>query len=142
MRFCAFSSHQFALSRDTCPKSPLCCLTIPVPKLSIMGKIYPVRVLFHKLPLTCPTIHFSPLLRCPKTNPFYGLTKLNNPKTGGICRKHKSTLLWTPKSPPLWTPSIIFNGSFYGVQKLPCACALLFAKVALLWTQETTPALL
>lgn len=50
VRFCAFSSHQFALPRDTCPKSPLCCLTIPVKKLPIMGKICPVRVLFHKLP--------------------------------------------------------------------------------------------
>lgn len=35
----------------TCPKSRLCCLAILVLKLPIMGKICPVRVLFHKLPL-------------------------------------------------------------------------------------------
>ena len=36
----------------------LLLLTILVAKLSNMSKICPVRVLFHKVPLTCPTIHF------------------------------------------------------------------------------------
>lgn len=115
----------------TCPKSRLCCLAILVLKLPIMGKIYPVRVLFHKLPLTCPTIHFQPLLtvseksltipvhkvpfmdsqnypqsiqNSPKTVPFYGLQKL--PST--MSENCPSPFKTVRKTTPLWTPKTPF----------------------------------
>ena len=115
-----FTHYKKAL---TCPKSPLCCLAILVAKLSSMGKIYPVRVLFHKLPLTCPTIHFQPLLKMseksltipvhkvpfmdsqnypqsiqnsPKTVPFYGLKKLPSTMSENYPSPFKTVRKTTP----------------------------------------------
>ena len=59
--------------------------------------------------LTIP-VHKVPL--------FYGLAKLDNPKTGGICRKHKLTPFMDCKNYLARVRTVPETCPFYGLRKL------------------------
>lgn len=105
----------------TCPKSRLCCLVLLVLKLPITGKIYPVRVLFHKLPLTCPTIHFQPLLTMSEKS-FLWSPRITLSRFRTV---RKQSLLWTPKT------------TLYDVQKPAQVLFKTVRKTIPLWTPKT-----
>ena len=99
-------------------------------KLPIMGKICPVRVLFHKLPPNVSNNSFLALLRCPKSPLRY------------LCIK---SLLWTRKITlsrfrTVRKQSLFMDSKYYFNDTLRCPKSPLryLCIKSVLWTPKTT----